>query len=47
MRSNYGEELKRLLRQRFQWYFSQATQRKDFHPNCPHSQLAIIQRYHC
>ena len=47
MRSHYGEELKRLLRQRFQWYFSQATQRKDFHPNCPHSQLAIIQRYHC
>ena len=46
IRSNYGEELKRLLRQSFQRYFALVSQRKDFYPNCTRSQLAIIQRYH-
>ena len=47
IRSNYGEEMKRLLRQSFQRYFALAAQRKNFYPSCTHSQLTIIQRYHC
>ena len=47
MQSNYGEELKKLLRQSFQQYFLMASQQKNFYPNCPHSQLRIILRYHC
>ena len=47
MKSNYGEEVKRLLRESFQRYFFIASQRKDFYPRCTHAQLQIIQRYHC
>ena len=47
MKSNYGEELKQLLRQCFQRYFALAAERANIYPNCPHSQLKIIQRYHC
>ena len=46
IKSNYGEELKRLLCQSFERYFALASQRKNFYPNCPHSQLQIILRYH-
>lgn len=46
MKSNYGEELKRLLRQSFQRYFALASRQKNFYPNCTHSQLEIILRYH-
>ena len=46
MKSNYGEELKRLLRQSFQRYFALASQQKDFYPDCTLSQLTILQRYH-
>ena len=47
MKSNYGEELKRLLRQSFQRYFVQISRQKNMYPNCTHSQLTILQRYHC
>lgn len=47
MRSNYGEDLRRLLRQAFQRYFALASQRKNFCPRCTHTQLQILQRYHC
>ena len=47
MRSNYGEDLRRLLRQGFQRYFAIASQRKNFCPRCTHTQLRILQRYHC
>ena len=46
MKSNYGEELKRLLRQRFQHYFLLAARQKRFYPDCTAAQLEIIQRYH-
>lgn len=46
IKSNYGQELKRLLRQSFQQYFALASQRRHFYPNCTHAQLEIIQRYH-
>lgn len=46
MKSNYGEELKRLLCQSFQRYFALAFQRTNFYSNCTHSQLQIILRYH-
>ena len=46
MKSNYGEELERLLRQSFHRYFALASQRKHFYPNCTHSQLEVILRYH-
>ena len=46
IKSNYGEELKRLLCQSFERYFALASQRKNFYPNCTHSQLQIILRYH-
>lgn len=46
IKSNYGEELKRLLQQGFQKYFALASQRRNFYPNCTHAQLQIILRYH-
>lgn len=46
MKSNYGEELKRLLRQCFQHYFLLAARQKRFYPDCTAAQLEIIQRYH-
>ena len=42
MKSNYGEELKLLLRQSFQRYFALASRRKNFHPNCTYVQLQTI-----
>ncbi len=47
MKSNYGGELKQLLRQCFQRYFALAAEQSNIYPNCPRSQMAIIQRYHC
>lgn len=44
--SNYGEELKRLLRQSFQRYFSLLSEQKNFYPDCTRSQLKVILRYH-
>ena len=46
MKSNYGEELKHLLRQSFRRFFTLASEQKHFYPNCPHSQLKVILRYH-
>lgn len=46
MDSNYGEELKQLLCQGFQHYFALVTERKNFYPDCTHSELKIILRYH-
>lgn len=47
IKSNYGEDLKQLLYQSFQRYFTLASQWKNFYPNCTHAQLQIILRYHC
>lgn len=46
MKSNYGEELKRLLSQCFQRYFTLASERKNIYPNCTRFQMKMIQRYH-
>ena len=46
MKSNYGDELKRLLHQCFLHYFALASERKNFYPNCTRSQMKIILRYH-
>lgn len=46
MKSNYGEELKRLLRQCFQRYFTLASEKRNIYPHCTHTQLKVIQRYH-
>ncbi|WP_252192556.1 TetR/AcrR family transcriptional regulator [Pseudoflavonifractor sp. MCC625] len=46
MKSNYGEELKRLLRQCFLHYFTLASERKNFYPDCTRSQMKVILRYH-
>ena len=46
MKSNYGEELKRLLHQCFLHYFTLASERKNFYPNCTRSQVKTILRYH-
>ncbi len=47
MKTNYGDELRRLLRQSFRKYFDLASRHRDMYPNCPHTQLEIILRYHC
>ena len=44
--SNYGEDLKKLLRQCFQHYFGLMSERKNFCPGSTHAQLKIILRYH-
>ena len=46
MKSNYGDELKRTLRQCFQRYFTRAFEEKDLCPACTRAQLKIIMRYH-
>lgn len=46
MKSNYGEELKRLLRQCFLHYFALASERKNFYPDCTLAQTKLILRYH-
>lgn len=47
IKSNYGEELKQLLRQGFHRYFILASQRMHFYSNCTQAQLNVILRYHC
>lgn len=47
IKSNYGEELKHLLRQGFQHYFTLVSQRKHFYADCTQAQLNVILRYHC
>lgn len=47
MRSNYGPELQRLLRQRFQLYFALASRQRGFYASCTQAQLQLLQRYHC
>ena len=43
MRSNYGEDLRRLLRQAFQRYFALASQRKNFCPRCTHTLSGVTE----
>lgn len=47
IKSNYGEELKQLLRQGFQRYFMMEAQRQNVYANCTQAQLNVILRYHC
>ena len=47
IKSNYGEELKQLLRQGFQRYFMLEAQRQNVYANCTQAQLNVILRYHC
>lgn len=46
MDSNYREEFEKILRQCFQRYFAQATQRQHFYENCTGSEIKILLRYH-
>lgn len=47
MRSNYGPEFRRLLRQGFRRYFALASQQSKLYAGYSHAQLQILQRYHC
>ena len=47
LRSNYGEEINRLLKEQIYRMFARAVEERRLYRNCSQTELKLILRYHC